>query len=160
MGSPHGVGFTAGLVSGLGFGYRKHFENRFGVQIGGVGWGSRTESFVSLGVEALRTLSRSDSVRFYGLAGASVFRNNRQEYDYSACYLAGPPVANCSVESQRITTGSLNFGVGIGMEFMPGRHVSVSVELPLSLMLDLEKASRFDRQGIYPIPSVSLIYYF
>jgi len=164
VGSTHGVGFTAGLVSGLGFAYRKHFENNFGVQIGGIGWGSKTDSFVNLGVAAIRTVRRSGKVRFYGLAAASVFRSNGRDFDYRDCAprmaLVDPTPAPCVPVEGRRTTGSLNFGVGIGLEFTPSEHVGLSFELPLSLMLDLEKNNRFARKGIYPIPGVSLIYYF
>lgn len=156
----HGVGFTAGLLSGLGFAYRRHFANDYGLQIGGVAWANRTESFFSLGVEAIRTISRSNKVSLYGVAAMSVFRNNGPEFDDSGCSFAPDAIrVPCGVE-RRKTTGSLNFGAGIGLEFTPGRHISVSFELPVSLMLDLEEQNRFKRNGIYPIPGASVIYFF
>ena len=159
----HGVGFTAGLASGVGFAYRRHFANNFGVQVGGIGWGSQTASFVSLGVEVIRTVSRSDHVNFYWVAGASLFRHNGPQFDYGGCNVPADPVrptpAPCPVETRR-TTGSVNFGAGIGLEFTPGTHVGVSLELPVSLMLDLEKQNRYQRDGVYPIPGISLVYYF
>jgi hypothetical protein len=161
QGSGHGLGFTAGLLSGLGFAYRRHFANKLGIQLGGIAWGNRTDSFVSFGAEAIRTLSHSDRTRFYGVVGTSLFRDNGQFLDYSGCYAdpGRPPAESCAVEVRR-TTGSLAFGAGIGMEFSAGRHIGVSFEVPLSLMLDLDTSDRFNRKGIYPIPSMSVIYYF
>lgn len=163
-GSSHGLGFTAGLVSGLGFAYRKHFDNHFGLQIAGIGWGTRTSSFANLGAELIRTVSQSEKVRFYGVAAASVFRESNPEYDYRTCYPPTPPdnrgPVPCTPVETRRTSGSLNFGAGIGLEFGPSRHVGVSLELPVTLMLDLERENRFTRKGVYPIPSVSLVYYF
>ena len=158
----HGIGFSAGLLSGLGFAYRRHFANDFGLHIGGVAWGNKTDSFTSLGVEVLRTFSRSDKVRFYGLAGAALFRNDEEFDDFSGCYPVPPPTSggvSCPV-TRRQVSGSLSFGAGIGMEFTPGRHIGVSLEVPVSVLLDLEESERFSRKGIYPIPSIAIIYYF
>jgi len=160
--SRHGIGFSAGLLSGLGFAYRRHFANDFGVHIGGVAWGNRTDSFTSLGVEVLRTFSRSDKVRFYGVAGAGLFRNDEQYDDYSGCYPVPPPASggsSCPTERREVS-GSLSLGAGIGMEFTPGRHIGVSLEVPVSILLDIEKSERFNRKGIYPIPSIAIVYYF
>jgi hypothetical protein len=164
QGTSSGLGFTAGLVSGVGFAYRRHFENQFGMQLGGIAWETQTSSFMNAGAELIRTLSRSDKVRFYGVVATSVFRERNKEYVYSACYPLLPadrpiPVPCEPVEAWR-TSGSVNVGAGIGLEFDPGRHVGVSLELPLTLMLDLEPEHRWSRKGIYPIPSVSLVYYF
>jgi hypothetical protein len=154
-----GVGFTAGLVSGLGFAYRRNFANNFGMQIGGSGWASRDESFLSLGGEAIRTISRSDRTRLYWMAGTSVFRSTGPYYNYNDCYPVTPAAPVCVPSQTDRTTGSLNFGAGIGLEFT-GRRVGGSLEVPVSLMLDIEEGHRFERKGIYPIPGVSLIYYF
>jgi len=164
--SGHGLGFTAGLASGLGFAYRKHFENRFGIQLGGIAWGDKNSSFTSLGIELIRTLSRTEKMRFYAVAASSVFINNRLNYDYSPCYPANPvrepiPVQPiCDPSETHNRTGTLNFGAGIGIEFNPSQHVGISFELPLTVMLDLEKQNRYKRKGVYPVPSVSLVYYF
>jgi hypothetical protein len=158
-GTRQGVGFTAGLVSGLGFAYRRHFANTLGLQIGGSGWAGRDESFLSLGGEVMRTLSRSDRSRLYLVAGTSIWRNRGPDYDYSGCIpVVQGPSACVPVETQH-TTGSLNVGAGIGLEFA-GSHVGLSLEVPISVMLDLDESHRFERKGIYPIPGVSLIYYF
>lgn len=163
-----GLGFTAGLISGLGFAYRKHFENSFGIQVGGIGWGDQNSSFTSVGAEIIKTISRSEKVRFYALGGTSIFRRNQKDYqDYSTCYAAPgdprsptPPPDVCIPVTGDRTTGTLNFGAGLGFEFTPSKHIGISLELPVTLMLDLEKTKRFKRQGIYPIPSISLVYYF
>jgi hypothetical protein len=165
-----GLGFTAGLISGLGFAYRKHFENSFGVQVGGIGWGDQNSSFASVGAEVIKTISRTEKIRFYALGGASIFRKNQKDYaDYSPCYPpisptdprpGGPPVVDCQPTISDRTTGTLNFGAGLGIEFTPSKHIGISIELPVTLMLDLEKTNRFKRNGIYPIPSISLVYYF
>ena len=123
-------------------------------------WGNKADSFASLGVELLRTFSRSDKVRFYGVAGAGLFINDEQFDDWSGCY--PPPTsggASCPV-TRREVRGSLSVGAGIGMEFTPGRHIGVSLEVPVSVLLDLEESERFSRKGIYPIPSIAIIYYF
>ena len=158
-GARQGVGFTAGLISGLGFAYRRNFANNFGMQIGGSGWASRDESFLSLGGEALRTISRSDRTTLYWVAGASLFRSTSPYYDYNDCYPVTQASPVCAPSGTDRTTGSLNLGVGIGLEFR-GTRIGVSLEVPVSLMLDIEKGHRFDRKGVYPIPGVSLIYYF
>lgn len=154
-----GVGFTAGLVSGMGFAYRRHFANGFGMQVGGSGWASRDESFVSLGAEAIRTISRSERTRLYWVAGTSMFRNTNPYYDYDSCYPVMRSAPICVPPETRRTTGSVNIGAGIGLEFT-GTRIGVSFEVPVSLMLDIEQGHRFERKGVYPIPGVSLIYYF
>jgi hypothetical protein len=153
-GTRQGVGFTAGLVSGVGFAYRRHFANKFGLQIGGSGWAGRDESFLNLGGEVIRTLSRSDRSRLYLVAGTSIWRYRQPDYGDTRCVPVAQGTPACPPTQQR-TTGSANLGAGIGLEFA-GSHVGLSLEVPISLMLDLEDA----HLSIYPIPGVSLVYYF
>jgi hypothetical protein len=162
--SGHGIGFTAGLASGVGFAYRRHLENKLGVQVGGIAWGDQSSSMGNVGVELIRTLSLKNNIRFYALAASSVFYRKSESYDWSKCLPATPdgrpPAQDCTGVPSIRTTGTLNFGVGIGMEFHLKNNLGLTMELPLTVMLDIEKQNRWKPKGVYPVPSISLVYYF
>jgi hypothetical protein len=53
---------------------------------------------------------------------------------------------------------SLFFGAGLGMEFNFTEHVALSLDIPLVVKMKLKPVNEFN--GVYPIPSASLTYYF
>jgi hypothetical protein len=169
--SGSGFGFAAGLQSGLGMAYRRHFANKWGVQVAGIAWGDSNNIFANLGGSVMWTLSKSQSVRFYALAGASVYYSGQYGWDYVSCPEPTKPDglengASCGSETQSWQSGtSLNFGLGVGMEIMVAKRLGLALELPLTLMLRTGSSSSCDNGsfcfgGVYPIPNGSLIYYF
>ncbi len=159
MESGNGLGFGAGALSGVGIAYRRHFASKWGVQVAGIAFGDASSLLANLGVNLMRTLSRTQKVRFYALAGVSTFYSGSEGYSYPVC---DPSVSydSCApVSTGWQNSGSLNFGAGIGMEFELTKSLGLAVELPVTVMLD------FGREGlefgrVYPIPSAALIYYF
>lgn len=161
--SGNGLGFTAGLLSGVGLAYRRHFANKWGVQVGGIAFGDKSSLLLSLGVNVMRTLSMTQKIRFYAVFGASTFYSGSQGYDYAAvpvdCYSSADPKACDPRETGWQNSASLNFGAGIGMEFMLAKNLGLALELPVTVMLDITDTSLvFGR--VYPIPTGSLVYYF
>jgi hypothetical protein len=161
--SGNGLGFSAGLLSGIGIAYRRHFANKWGVQVAGVAFGDRSSLLASLGVNLMRTLSMTQKVRFYAVFGASTFYSGSQGYDYSSipvnCYEVGGEKACEPTSTGWVSSASLNFGAGLGMEFTLAKNLGLAVELPITVMLDInDQGLTFGR--VYPIPTGSLIYYF
>jgi hypothetical protein len=161
--SGNGLGFTAGLLSGVGLAYRRHFASKWGVQVGGIAFGDKSNLMLSLGVNVMRTLSMTQKIRFYAVFGASTFYSGTQGYDYSGvpvdCYSSADPKACAPRETGWQNSASLNFGAGIGMEFMLAKNLGLALELPVTVMLDITDTSlAFGR--VYPIPTGSLVYYF
>lgn len=161
--SNSGLGFTAGAVTGVGFAYRRHLANKWGYQIGGILWGSSNNVHANLGATVFKTLHQSKWGRFMVISGASTFYNGNNEIDWDQCdydvpdsvWEENPSYDPCSgVEASWNNSTTINLGIGIGMEFPLGKNIGLVFELPLTLML------RNDGFGIYPIPSLSLIYYF
>lgn len=148
-----GFGFVAGLASGLGIGYREHFANKWGLQIAGgaVGWSDWVGA--DLGIQAMRTLSKVHITRFYLLGALSAFyHTNKQHSD--------PPQFEAK-DSGMIWKHTLlvNIGAGVGMEFHFSKNIGLALEVPLSLTIDFgSNGTKFE--GIWPIPSAALIYYF
>ena len=167
--SPHyssgpSLGFTVGGTSSVGVAYRRHFENQWGVQVGGIAFGDSNSLFASLGSMLMRTISKTQWTRFYALAGVSAFYRGAQAVAPIEPSCANPSdKTTCNIPSTpgTIWTNStlLNFGVGVGMEFLLRENLGLALELPLTLMLDVNSdAVKFS--GVYPIPNASLLYYF
>jgi hypothetical protein len=155
--SGNGAGFAAGAISGLGIAYRRHFANKWGVQITGIALGDPRNFIANLGVNVMRTLSKKNKTRFYvimGVAGYYTGSSNTYYSDYCEDW-----DQNCTTdpnaESDWDHDPFLNIGVGLGIEwnFIDSAHLSF--ELPIHLLYD----GPGDWQVMY-IPSVSLIYYF
>jgi|GEM_PF-5535308 len=152
-----GAGITAGLLSGLGFAYRKFFGNRLGMNIGFGALSSNGEIQAGLGLELLRVFDEREKVRFLGILGVSSFYSRDKIVDYSNPN--GIPVEYFQDEA------SFNFGAGIGIEWAPGgfknRGVAFSFELPLTfrtLLTEGQDGLKF--VGIAPVPSATLVYNF
>lgn len=152
----NGMGFGAGLQAGIGIAYRRHFASRWGVQVAGIAWGDADNLKGILGATLMRTLSKAQSARFYALAGASAFYSSHRTYEY-VCPAPSDPIGPCQ-EIDRGVRGNvtLNFGVGIGMEFTIAKRLGLSLELPITLQF--ERGEGF--KGVYPVPNAALIYYF
>ncbi len=160
--SGNGLGFAAGALAGVGIAYRRHFANKWGIQIAGIAFGDASNLSGSLGVNMIRTLSRSQRVRFYALAGVSTFYSGFQAsetapWGSAECNETNPTCPVISTDWQNNVL--LNFGAGIGMEIELTRNLGLALELPITVMLNLGNREPL-LNGVYPIPSASLIYYF
>lgn len=155
-----GMGFAAGAITGLGISYRRHLANKWGYQFTGIPWASSSNYFVSIGANFMRTLHATERTRFMAIGGVSGYLRGNYDIDWERCDYSKPAepgeeyVDPCAgLEEQWNRNNTINIGVGIGMEFALGSNIGLAVELPVVLMIGKEF-------GIYPIPSVSLIYYF
>ena len=162
--SGSGLGFAAGALAGLGIAYRRHFANKWGIQIAGIAFGDANSLKGDLGVNLLRTLSKTQRVRFYVLAGVSAFYTGGTGYETAPV----PPTCLTGAEPECLTSSTrsewtnevlLNFGAGIGIEIELTKNLGLALELPLTVMLNLG-GNEPVFNGVYPIPSASLIYYF
>ena len=155
-----GMGFAAGAITGLGISYRRHLANKWGYQFTGIPFASSSSYFVSLGANFMRTLHATKKTRFMAIGGISTYLRGNYSIDWDSCDYSRPVgpeeeyVDPCAgLEEQWNRSNTINIGIGIGMEFSLGQNIGLAIELPVVLMLGNEI-------GIYPIPSVSLIYYF
>ena len=155
-----GMGFAAGAITGLGISYRRHLANKWGYQFTGIPWASSSSYFVSLGANFMKTLHATKRTRFMAIGGVSTYLRGNYDIDWDRCDYSKPQepgedyVDPCAgLEEQWNRSNTVNIGVGIGMEFSLGQNIGLAIELPVVLMIGNEF-------GIYPIPSVSLIYYF
>jgi hypothetical protein len=165
-GSDHGVGFSAGLLSGLGIAYRRHFENKIGIQITAAPWGGRDYAVANAGLNFLYTLDKKSFGRFLLIAGTSTYYSGHRKYNWDACNDPSDrdgydPYTPCDPTTEEWDhMFFLNFGVGIGMELALTDYLGLSLELPFVLNLTTQGKNGLNFNGIYPVPSASLIYYF
>ena len=155
-----GMGFAAGAITGLGISYRRHLANKWGYQFTGIPWASSSSYFVSIGANFMKTLHATKKTRFMAIGGVSTYlrgdyRIDWDQCDYSITQEPGEEYVDpcAGVEEEWNRNNTINIGVGIGMEFSLGQNIGLAVELPVVLMIG-------NGFGVYPIPSVSLIYYF
>ncbi|MGK5087620.1 hypothetical protein WDW86_08685 [Bdellovibrionota bacterium FG-2] len=169
-GSGHGLGFAAGVEAGVGIAYRRHFENKWGMQLAGIAFGSSSSVNANFGATILRTLAKTQIVRFYALAGVSAFYSGNNNQTYAPCPISYDPYGNpikdpnstCGNEPATSTWNNnwmLNFGMGIGIEFTIAKTIGLAIELPVTVSFQTEQGNlKFNY--VYPIPSAALIYYF
>ena len=165
----NGFGFAAGATTGVGFAYRRHLTEKWGMQVAGIFFADGDSLSANLGATVMRTLHQTKKVRFYALSGVSAFYSGDNEEDWDACNNEYPDYYetgnesnfnNCleDSESWRNET-NVNFGIGIGIEFIVLDNIGISLELPLTVQLSFDDDGLNDI-GVYPIPNGSLIYYF
>jgi hypothetical protein len=162
-----GMGFSAGALSGVGIAYRRHFANRWGIHVSGIAYGDATMVWSNVGVNFMRTMSLTARTRFYIVTGVAAFYDGSEQSNYvevPACPMEKP---NCDpyaeLGSEWVNSVTLNFGAGIGMEFLLTKNLGLAIELPITIMLGISDsawAPGARLNGIYPIPSGALIYYF
>lgn len=165
------IGLTAGLITGLGFAYRQFFDNGWGLNVGLAGWvdNPSKSSFANIGAEVMRVLDEGENARFYVLAGTSFYYwgeqvydpGNPPAYDPNDPKPTDPPQGTYSHQD----TMRYNIGAGIGLEWSPGlaakkKNIALAIELPISLMLKQTRGQGVVIDGIRPIPSAAIIYYF
>ena len=161
----NGVGFSAGAITGVGFAYRRHLTEKWGMQVAGIFFGDGGFIFANLGVTAMRTLHQTQKVRFYVVSGLSAFYNGSHESDWEYCDNQGfgedwNAYDQCMDDNTDWNNGvAINFGIGIGIEFLVAKNVGLSFELPLTIMMFVDEDG-VDDVNVLPIPSASLIYYF
>lgn len=126
----YGLGFAAGVGTGLGLSFRQHFPSEMSYQI--VGGIIKVDAKLSydIGVEIQFDLIRSESSRFFAAGG-------------SAYYYSG--------ESGNNLAGPLRIAVGVGGEFSNVRLVHVTLEGMFTYFSD---------GTILPLPQLSFHYYF
>lgn len=147
--SPIGLGISGGPVGGIGFAYRKHFENQFGLHGAMFGLGAKGSTYswawLNAGAQGMYTLHQTDERRFrlYVLAGVGVFADGDE-----GSYWEESPDDDFTWD---ITT---TVGAGLGMEFLLGETVAISLDSPLSAFI--HEDGDFE---MYPIPGLSIVYY-
>lgn len=156
--STTGAGFTAGLISGLGFAFRKFYASGFGFNIGAGALVQANGSVgTSIGLELLFTLAAKEKARFLLVTGASSFYTKDVYTDY-----VGP---NADPVERIYSETSANFGLGLGIEWAPSgfkeNGVTMALEVPLTVrFLTTSTTKGFKLNGLAPIPSFTLIYNF
>lgn len=160
--SGKGAGFTAGLLTGLGFAFREFFGNGWGLSIGAGGLSSNGSVDANAGVEIMKVLDEKEKMRFYALMGVSSFYSRTQQWRQTNPDPAHPEYV--TGETYFASDASYNFGVGLGIEWAPAgfanNGISFAFELPLAVSLKHVESQGVSFLGIRPIPSISIVYYF
>lgn len=147
--SETGVGFVAGAIGGIGFGYRWFREDGVGWQVGGLAYADRDDYTVLLGVQRMHTLRLHARSRLYALAGAM---HTRDSENYEE--LVGPRDTSPVYVTRSHDRSSTRFGAGLGMSFGGREGLCAVIELPVVVHFDED----FSFDGIGPIPQVGIIY--
>ncbi|MGB0679293.1 MAG: hypothetical protein ACPGUV_06485 [Polyangiales bacterium] len=140
-----GPGLTvfAGVVSGVGLGYRQHF-GRLGVQVGGLPAAGEEVGFANGGAQLMVTFLRRAQARMYALAGFGVFYS----YDESVV----------PEEERRLDMWP---GAGIGLALNTEGGFFMALELPFAVRLSrVDRRYRSDEFIALPVPAGSLGFYF
>ncbi|MEK7691926.1 MAG: hypothetical protein AAB425_13005 [Bdellovibrionota bacterium] len=159
-----GLGFAAGLQSAIGLAYRKHFENKWGIQVAAGGFGNADRVDVNIGATVMRTLHKAQVVRFYALAGASAFYEGYSNWVAEApCTVPEGEKDSCTREeavTEWASSAMINVGLGLGIEFRLFKRVGLAFELPFTATFAIAGSEGSGFQSLYMIPNGSLIYYF
>jgi hypothetical protein len=162
-GFTQGLGFGAGLQSGIGIAYRRYLTENWGMQITGIPYWSQNNVWANLGVTLMRILHKTSWTRFYAIAGVSTFYNGQNAQDFGTCPAADPkgadPTAPCNPPSTWKNQYSINFGMGIGFEMLFKSNLGLALELPVTAAFDATGGT-FKLNQIMPIPNGALVYYF
>lgn len=161
MGTGWGLGISGGITSGFGVSVRRHFENRLGFQVAALylplGDGNHWMSF---GAQGFYTILRGRRTRFYGLTGAHLMIDGSiptEERQRERARLYTTPIT-------ATWSRSLFLGLGLGLELHFTRWIGWALEVPLSLLIDLETPSPLEtwRDKVRPFPAanMSLTFYF
>lgn len=132
-------GLAVGLLSGTGLAYRQNWDNGMGAQLAGFLLDTSNFFTANIGLNAFYTLHRTKYVRFYIPAGVSAYRINYAQKPYK-------------------DWTSLFVGGGYGMAYGISKQIGVALELPLNVEIRMKDRPRYG--GIYPIPSLALLYFF
>lgn len=149
LGTGWGIGATAGTTSAIGLSMRRHFDNRFGVHLGGIYIYTGDVHWGSFGAQALYTLARGRKTRLYGLLGSQILlRHDKQDPQ-------GP--------GSRTST-TLFAGPGLGVEIHFTKHFGWSIEVPASVAFALDgKKDRLPFGGVVnliPAANTAFTFYF
>jgi hypothetical protein len=157
-----GLGFTGGTTSGIGFAFRKHFQNRFGMHIGAFFLAGKDDEeaatqdswlWADVGGQLMYTLHRHQEqyFRLYVLAGGDVIVYGTTEPEES---VEPTRTSSATAEEDWRYDNTYIVGAGLGFEFLFFKHVAFALELPLSVQIS---GGGFE---MFPIPNGSLIYFF
>jgi len=152
-----GWGFVAGSMSGVGLAYREWNEEGRGRHYGGLLFGSASSVAANFGANWMRSFREGAHSRFYLIYGAGAFAQAENPPSYMSCMESD---SSCSIHDDSWSSSlTLNVGCGVGLDFEVKDNLRLGIEVPLQLMVSFGGEDP-GFQGIYPIPSASLIYYF
>ncbi len=129
--SIHGLGFSGGPASGIGFSYRFHTNGKSSIQtVLGIFKPKNTDTFYSFGAEFQHDLTRSNSARFFFGTATSYNYNGSGGNKYMAPF---------------------RIGAGLGGEFLLQDAVHISFQGLFTYFSD---------GTILPLPQLAIHYYF
>ena len=160
-----GPGGTLGATTGIGLSFKHHTPYYgLGYQLTLGGFGTPTDFLAaSAGFQVMLTFASMKHARVYGLAGTGVFfsRTHQASEQYCEWDEVLEVEENCETIPDTFVHGMLtNFGVGLGIEFILWDTIGLAFDLPLSTSISVGDASGLQLVGLFPIPNLSLIYYF
>ena len=156
-----GLGAATGATSGVGLTH-KGYLNDFGYQLTLGAFGSPNDMLMgSVGGNLSYTFAKMKYARLYGLVGVGTFFNRTVHPEYEMCdwNQTTQTDENCVTVPERFTHGAIaNVGAGLGIEVLFWDTVGVSFDVPLSTSLGI--GDGVELLGFFPIPNLSLVYYF
>jgi hypothetical protein len=117
----------------------------------------------SVGAQAMYTFASIRNARIYGLMGAGTFFNRMLIGGWDMCDWNEDTEReeNCVHIPDTVSYGAIaNLGVGLGIEIILWDTVGLSFDLPLSTSIALGSHQGLEFMGVFPIPNLSLLYYF
>jgi opacity protein-like surface antigen len=144
-----GVGLQAGLSTGMGITFSAAFPSRLGAEmtVGYLGFGDVT--LFSIGAEGQYFLDDAGSSRLYALLGGG--------YYYAITDTAKIIIDGKESERTNEANGGPGAGrlaLGLGYEWAVSEKMTISLEIPITLFIGGPKTN------VYPIPQLSMLYYF
>ena len=156
-----GLGAAAGATSGVGLTHKGYLSD-FGYQLTLGAFGSPNDMLMgSVGGNLSYTFAKMKYARLYGLAGVGTFFNRTVEHEYEMCdwNQISQRDENCVTVPESIHHGTVaNIGLGLGIEVLFWDTLGISFDVPLSTSIGL--GDGVELLGFFPIPNLSLIYYF
>ena len=159
-----GAGVTAGATSGIGLTHKYHSAMGLGYQLTLGAFGTPQDLMAaSVGTQATYTFASIRNARIYGLTGVGTFFNRTVMGEWDMCNWNEDTgrEENCIHIPETVTYGAIaNLGIGLGIEIILWDTVGLSFDLPLSTSIGLGSHHGLEFLGVFPIPNLSLLYYF
>jgi hypothetical protein len=139
------------------------------IAVGGIA--SQNSSNISAGIEIMKTLDETETIRFFALGGVGYHHNSNtyQTTDTTTPANPGDPMNPPPMIEETDHDTTINAGVGLGVEYAPSglKKKGVAFSLDCAYAVTFEKLTNnytanksMHYTGLAPLPSFSIIYYF
>jgi hypothetical protein len=148
------IGVTAGLLSGVGFAWRKYYTDGTVNHLGGIAFGDKTSAFANVGYERHTLMASYGESALYSYWGASVYYS---DFESMNC---DDDATKDTVRCERGRERMARVSAGPGLSFVYGvsKGLSAALELPLALSYSYTITTKEGLLSVFPVPAVVLQY--